>query len=185
MSSQTPVAVPSEARSQAVHIRCPSGADGASVWSLIAQTPALDGNSLYCNLLQCTHFAETCAVAESEGEVVGWLSAYVPPGQPDTLFVWQVCVAESARGQGLAHRLLTAILQRPGSAAIRFIQSTITADNSPSWALFEKVARALDAPLQRQPHFDREVHFGGTHATEHLVTIGPFAPEALGQATAA
>ena len=40
--------------------RMPNAADGPAVSQLIASSPPLDTNSAYCNLLQCTDFAETC-----------------------------------------------------------------------------------------------------------------------------
>jgi L-2,4-diaminobutyric acid acetyltransferase len=155
-------------------LRMPVAADGPAVWKLIAATPSLDKNSLYCNLLQCSHFAATCTLAERDGTVVGWMSGYVPPDQPDTLFVWQVCVGEAARGQGLARRMIGEVLARPGAQAITHIACTITENNAPSWALFGSVARLLNVPLARQEHFTRAVHFDGSHDSELAVTIGPF-----------
>src|SRR5687768_5620385 len=88
------------------NIRAPRGTDGAAIWSLIQAQPSLDDNSLYCNLLQATHFAGTCALAEQDGEFVGWVSGYVPPEQQEMLFIWQVCVDKAAQGQGLGRRLI-------------------------------------------------------------------------------
>lgn len=155
-------------------IRMPVAADGPAVWKLIAATPSLDKNSLYCNLLQCSHFAATCALAERDGAVEGWLSGYVPPEQADTLFVWQVCVAEAARGQGLARRMIGNVLARADAQSIERIACTITADNAPSWALFGSIARALKAELVQGEHFTRAEHFDGGHDSELAVSIGPF-----------
>src|SRR3546814_6183592 len=47
-----------------IHYRRPQKADGPAIWALIRSIQALDDNSLYCNLLQCSHFADTCALAE-------------------------------------------------------------------------------------------------------------------------
>ena len=165
-------------------IRLPDAADGPAVWDLIAATPALDGNSLYCNLLQCSHFAATCAIAEQDGVVVGWMSGYVPPDQPDTLFVWQVCVGAAARGQGLARRLIVDVLARPAARPLTRLACTITEDNAPSWALFGSMARALAAPMARAEHFSRAVHFAGAHASEMAVSIGPFDRRHLAALTA-
>lgn len=170
---------PSADRRIAVTIRAPRREDGAAVWQLVADTASLDDNSMYCNLLQCSHFASTCAIAEMDGAVVGWVSGYIPPEHPDTYFVWQVCVAEKARGQGLAKRLINAVLARGACADVRHVQSTITSQNKPSWALFGSIAETLDTDLVRQPHFKQDAHFAGKHETEFLVTIGPFAREAL------
>ena len=154
--------------------RMPQGSDGAGIWQLVREAGSLDENSMYCNLLQCTHFAKTCILAESAGEIAGWLSAYIPPDEPETLFVWQVCVAEHARGQGLARKLVEGVLEREACANVTSLKTTITPDNSASWALFRGVARSLGAPLDHAAHFEKDAHFGGAHETEHLVTIGPF-----------
>lgn len=164
---------------QSVSIRAPRYEDGSDVWQLVADTASLDDNSMYCNLLQCSHFAATCALAEMDGEIVGWVSGYIPPEHPDTYFVWQVCVAEKARGKGLAKRLINAVLARKACGGVTRVQSTITRDNKPSWALFGSIADTLDTDLARKPHFKRDDHFAGKHETEFLVTIGPFEREVL------
>ncbi|HEY8594350.1 MAG TPA: diaminobutyrate acetyltransferase [Devosiaceae bacterium] len=158
-----------------VTIRRPAASDGPAVWQLVKQSGSLDENSMYCNLLQCTHFAQTCAIAEIGGEVAGWLSGYIPPEEPDVLFVWQVCVSSRLRGQGIARRLVDDVLSRRVCSAVTSIHSTITLDNDPSWALFGSIAEGLDANLHSEPHFTTEKHFDGAHDTEHLVMIGPFA----------
>ena len=48
------------------------------------QRRPLDENSMYCNLVQCEHFSETCVIAELDGVIVGWISAFIPPDAPDT-----------------------------------------------------------------------------------------------------
>jgi L-2,4-diaminobutyric acid acetyltransferase len=169
----------------APHIRAPESRDGPNVWRLINAAGALDPNSLYCNLLQCSHFAATCALAEIDGEIVGWMSGYVPPDQGDTLFVWQVCVADAARGHGLGRRLITSVLKRPNCADVRHVECTITKANAASWALFSKVARAMDADLESQPHFLRDTHLDGLHESEIRVTIGPFETKGVRSAKAA
>lgn len=175
LATVTPQHVPTSQ----ISIRAPRRDDGAAVWKLVRDTAGLDDNSMYCNLLQCSHFASTCALAELDGEVVGWISGYIPPEHPEALFVWQVCVSEKARGRGLARRLITAVLARSVCSAVSRIQSTITKDNTASWALFGSIAERLDADLTRAPHFQRDDHFDGHHETEFLVTIGPFERDAL------
>lgn len=161
--------------SAAIQFRKPSPEDGPAVRDLINSIRALDDNSLYCNLLQCSHFADTCAVAEAGDDIVGWVSGYIPPNAPDTLFIWQVAVDAAARGQGVGKRLIRTLLARDECTAVRHIHSTITKDNKASWALFRGIADELDAPLTSDAHFERDTHFDGAHPTEHLVEIGPFA----------
>ena len=111
--------------------------------------PPLDPNSAYCNLLQCTDFADSCIVAECDDAVVGWVSGYRPPIAPEYFFVWQVAVSSAARSQRLAGRMIEALLSRPQQAGITHLTTTITDDNAASWALFEGLARRWNAPVAR------------------------------------
>lgn len=164
-----------EARDGAnLRLRAPAKEDGVAVWDLVAACAPLDRNSLYCNILQCTHFAGTCVLAERAGTTLGWLSAYRPPEEPSTLFVWQIAVHEEVRGEGLAHAMLENLLARPHLNDIHNIKATITPDNGASWGLFESLARRLDAPVERIDWLERDRHFGGRHPPETLISIGPF-----------
>lgn len=154
--------------------RHPEKSDGARVWNLIKECPPLDQNSLYCNLLQCTHFADTCILAERNQEIVGWVSGYRPPNDPEALFVWQVAVHGSARGEGLGKSMIETLLNDPRAAPVSRLQTTITKDNGASWALFKSIAKELDAKFDEKAWLERDREFEGAHATEHLVTIGPF-----------
>lgn len=166
-----------------ISLRVPVAEDAFALHELVKNSPPLDSNSLYCNLLHCTHFSSTSVAAlasppassTAAPELVGFVSAYIPPQQSDTLFVWQVVVASSARGQGLGRRMLDALLQRSSCSAVRFMDTTITAENKASWALFRSWARARGCSYTRRIHFDRERHLGGRHDSEYLARIGPFA----------
>ena len=153
----------------------PSAADGMAVNKLVASCPPLDTNSAYCNLLQASHFSETSVAARFEdGEIAGFVSGYIIPNQPNTLFVWQVAVSEKARGQGLAKKMVLSLLERSSCSDVRYIETSITATNEGSWALFRRLAKQLEAPLEESILFDKQDHFKGQHDTEHLVKIGPF-----------
>jgi len=162
---------PKTARRTNVGLRKPTVADGAEVWALIGACKPLDENSMYFNLIQCDHFADTCILAEREGQIVGWISGHIPPEKPDTLFVWQVAVSPAARGLGLAGRMLRALFDRPELADVSRIETTITRDNKPSWCLFRAFARKRGGILTHAPHYEKTVHFDGNHATEYLVEI--------------
>jgi L-2,4-diaminobutyric acid acetyltransferase len=154
-----------------VTFRMPRKDDGAAVWQLIRDCGPLDDNSMYCNLLQCDHFADTCVVAERDGRIVGWISGYIVPGEDDTLFVWQVAVSEAARGLGVGKRMLAHLLDREVCRDVGRLKTTITRDNEASWALFGSFAKAMEGTMARKAHFERDDHFEGHHDTEYMVTI--------------
>lgn len=151
--------------------RQPEASDGPEIWELVRNCKPLDENSMYCNLLQCDHFSDTCVVAELDGEIVGWVSGYVVPDEPETVFVWQVAVDASARGMGLGKRMLDALLDRPACEDVTRLKTTITRDNAASWALFRKLARSYGGSLSSEAHFTRDEHFRDSQKTEHMVTI--------------
>lgn len=158
-------------------ITAPTAEDAAEVHALIAACPPLDTNSLYANLIQCTHFSAACAVARIDGKVMGWVSGHRPPAAEATYFLWQVAVHPDARGRGLARQMIGDIFSRAEQGGIRQLQTSITRANDVSWALFRSLATSLSAPMRDEPWFDRHRHFGGQHATEYLVTIGPLAAQ--------
>ena len=97
---------------ESIRLRIPEPSDGLAVSKLIASCPPLDTNSVYCNLLQCSHFSQTSIAAELNQALVGFVSGYRLPDRPDTLFIWQVAISDQARGHGLATRMVNALLQR-------------------------------------------------------------------------
>lgn len=160
--------------SQEILLRSPVAEDGMAVFKLVKQSPPLDINSVYCNLLQCSHFSSTSVAAERAGELLGFISAYLIPERNDTLFIWQVAVSQKARGQGLASRMIGHILNREQCQQVSFIETTITEDNLASWALFKSLAVRLDTEINHSVLFDRDKHFDGEHDSEMLVRVGPF-----------
>ena len=154
-------------------LRAPLPEDGVAVNQLVERCTPLDPNSLYCNLLQCSHFASTSVAAFLKGELVGFISGYCVPERANTLFIWQVAVDESARGLGLAGNMIASLLERDSCNAVDFIETTITEENQASWCLFEGVARRLKVELNRSIMFDKAMHLNNEHASEVLVKIGP------------
>lgn len=155
-------------------LRRPFSDDGMALNQLVARCPPLDLNSMYCNLLQCSHFADTCVAAYRGEELVGFVSGYIVPSEPSILFIWQVVVAPLARKGGLASSMLLEVLDRPECRAVTHLHTTVTPDNSPSIALFSRLAGRLNAPLKQKTWFERERHFGGRHPDEILLELGPF-----------
>ncbi len=158
-----------------VLLRVPCPEDAVGVHDLVRACPPLDGNSLYCNLLQCTHWAGTSVLAERAGEIAGFVAGHRIPDRPDTVFVWQVAVAPAFRGMRLGGCMLDALLARPACSGVTHLEATLTADNRASRRLFDGFARRHGAALERRLLFDARRHFAGRYASELLLRIGPLA----------
>ena len=154
--------------------RTPQSTDGQAVHALVSRCPPLDTNSLYCNLLQCSYFRDSSIAVEHNGEIASFVSGFVTHTKPDVLFIWQVAVDEKYRGLGLAKKMILELLKRKGLKSVKYIETTITPDNTSSWHLFKSVSVALETELKSETLFDQTKHFNNQHASEQLVKIGPF-----------
>jgi L-2,4-diaminobutyric acid acetyltransferase len=156
-------------------LRQPERGDGAVLHELVASCPPLDLNSRYAYLLLCEHHARTSVIAEHDGVVVGAITAYVPPTQPDTLFVWQVAVATQARGNKVGTRMLQHLLQHCiAPRRLRWLETTINPDNHASRGLFTQFARRHGAACTTRTLFSRTDFGESGHEEECLYKIGPW-----------
>jgi len=154
--------------------REPIANDGPALYELVQRCKPLDLNSRYCYLILCKHFSSTCVVAEHQGVVLGCMTAYVPPDQPDTLFVWQIAVDASLRGQGVAKRLLAEVLARPALQGIRFVEATVNPSNDASRNIFKSLARQYDCEINETLLFAEDLLGDGEHEQENLIRVGSF-----------
>lgn len=150
----------------------PTVGDGGALWRIARETRVLDLNSSYSYLLWCRDFSHTSVVARSGGQACGFVIGYRRPDAGDTLFVWQVAVDAEQRGQRLARRMLDHLVDRPAPQPVRWLETTVTADNAASVALFTGFARDRGSSLSRDVLFS-SVHFPDGHAAELLFRIGP------------
>lgn len=164
-----------------ISLRTPVPEDGAPIHNLIRKSAFLDDNSLYCYLVIATHFSQTTVVATMGDDLVGVVTGYIPPEQPDTLFVWQVAVDTPAQKRGLAGRMLRHILDRDACREIRYVETTVTSDNQASRAMFDSLARKLGCEINEEIMFDRQKHFLNLHDSEYKLRIGPFDNKAADQ----
>ncbi|CAM5666232.1 MULTISPECIES: diaminobutyrate acetyltransferase [Streptomyces] len=150
--------------------------DGAAIWRIARDSKALDLNSSYSYLLWCRDFAATSAVArDGAGEPAAFITGYLRPESPQTLFVWQVAVDAAHRGRGLAAALLDGLVARTAEERnVCRLETTITADNAASNRLFASFAERHGAPLTREVLLDAGLFPEQGHDAEVLHRIGPF-----------
>lgn len=161
-----------DAEFDGITLRPPVKEDGAALHTLVRLNPPLDMNSVYCNVLQCSHFSDTCILAEKEGRLIGYVTGYIMPGNPEVYFLWQVGVSPEGRGHGLAVKMIRAILARDFCRGIRELNTTITKSNEASRRLFHSLAGKEDAEITEEEEYFSEEVLGGNKA-ESLFRIRP------------
>lgn len=145
------------------------------MWRLARGT--VDTNSPYSYLMLGEYFAENCAVAERDGEMVGFVTGFRPFEDPETLFIWQIAVDESVRGLGVGSRLLDDVVGRPRVPRLRYLEATVTPGNQPSKRLFRAFAERWKAECQEEELFARSdfpADAEETHDPEIRFRIGAF-----------
>jgi L-2,4-diaminobutyric acid acetyltransferase len=154
-------------------LRQPLEEDGAGVWALIEEAGVLDLNSSYSYLMLCKFFPDTCVVAENNDDIVGFISAFRPPNDDDVIFVWQVAVASSERGEGLASRMLQDLLEREDCSEVQYLEATVSPSNIPSQSLFRGLARKLNTQCEVSECFPENMFPDEGHEVEMTYRIGP------------
>lgn len=157
-----------------ITIKEPTIADGQALWNTVKQIPELDLNSSYCYYLIAHHFSKTSALAFLEGEVCGFVTGYLKPEDPSTLFVWQMGVSPKARKQGLAVRMIKHILSQKLCKNVSHIEATTSESNVASLSVFKKIASHLNTPLEILPFLSATEFPEEGHKDEMLLKLGPF-----------
>lgn len=163
-------------RAQLVSYRHPDAEDGAALWRLTAESQILDLNSTYAYVLWSAHFSATSVVAEYDSTPIGYITGYRRPDSPATLMVWQVAVAASARGHGIAAAMLDWLVTTVARPDERLtVETTVGPSNTASMALFTAFARNERVALTHHKGFPAHL-FPDAHEPEPLLRIGPLAP---------
>jgi L-2,4-diaminobutyric acid acetyltransferase len=163
----------SDQEDEHIIFRNPDIKDGKKLWEITKRSEKLDLNSPYYYLIMCTHFAQTSIVAEKKEEIVGFVTAYIPPPSPETIFVWQVAVDNKFRGKGIAGRMLLAVINNAIKLNVKYLDATITPSNLASINLFTSTAKKVGAPFEFEKVYFSEMDLGGGHEPEKLFRIGP------------
>lgn len=155
-----------------VDFREPTLQDAPKIYELVKNCPPLDVNSEYLYILICHHFSKTSVIAEDGSKIVGLISAYLPPEQQDTLFIWQVATHKNYRKMGLAQKMAENILSRDYCDNVKYIEATVTPSNIPSRKFFESLAAGTYGNFNIESLFTKK-HFSSAHEPEDLIRIGP------------
>ncbi|WP_436838567.1 diaminobutyrate acetyltransferase [Nocardia nova] len=153
-------------------IRAPRVTDGATMWQIAVDSQVLDANTSYAYLLWCRDFHATSVVAEIDSQTAGFVTGYLRPQAPDTLFIWQVAVDHAFRGRGVGVAMLDHLVEQVAEQGVSVLETTVSPDNEASIAMFSSLARRRGAEIIRQVLFEPK-DFPDGHESEDLYRIAP------------
>jgi L-2,4-diaminobutyric acid acetyltransferase len=118
-------------------------------------------------------FRETSMVVDIDGELAGFVTGYIRPSYPDTLFLWQTATVlnhgVTNLGLNLIDELIKSVQKR---TAIRYVEATIDPQNRAIAMQFRLLARKLKADKSEEVRFAVK-DFAQLEHDEQLIRIGP------------
>lgn len=151
--------------------------DGPAVADLVRETGILDPNSNYAYVLIGDRFGRHSLVAEEGGAIIGFVSGFLDPREPSTLFLWQIGLRAGSRGRGLGKKLLRAFISLPANALAESLETTVAIDNLPSRRLFDAFSRDIGASIEAIGVYAGALLDG--NAEETILRIAPLPPRAI------
>ncbi|MFJ7150869.1 diaminobutyrate acetyltransferase [Streptomyces sp. NPDC100445] len=152
--------------------RAPVPEDGPAVWKLVENTPGLDSNSVYYYTLWFRDFADGSLVATVDDELVGFLTGYRRPDEPDTYFVWQTAVNPRHGIPFLGVKLFQAAAEQQVADGARYVEATVSAENKAILMVLKQFAKKHSAQVETRVLFPGSL-FPDSHHDEVLYRIGP------------
>ncbi|MGW4322228.1 diaminobutyrate acetyltransferase [Streptomyces sp. NPDC004684] len=158
-------------KKQAV-FRAPVPEDGPAVWKLVENTPGLDSNSIYYYTLWFRDFTDGSLIATVDDEIVGFLTGYRRPEEPETYFVWQTAVNPRHGIPFLGVKLFQAAADRQVAQGARYVEATVSAENKAILMVLKQFAKKHSAHIETRVLFPGSL-FPDSHHDEVLYRIGP------------
>lgn len=156
-----------------VEFKTPTADDGKEMFRIVKESKVLDVNSSYSYLMWGKYFNETSIIAQHEDGVIGFVTGFLKPESPDTLFIWQVAVDPKFRGNGLATKLISRLISKLKNQNIRYIEATVTPSNEPSSNLFKGLAKKYETKCEIFECFSEDQFPDPSHEAELAYQIGP------------
>lgn len=150
----------------------PEKKDAAEIHAMLQPyKPYVGTNPRYTYLLICEHFNDTSLVAKTlAGEIVGFIAAYLPPNQRNTLFLWEIAVKEGYHGNNLYIRMVKHICKRIRPT---YLEATVNPSNASSIKRLKQLSSIFTCNCTNYTLFPSEYFGNQEHEDEVLYRIGP------------
>jgi L-2,4-diaminobutyric acid acetyltransferase len=128
-------------------IRLMTESDFPAVWEIVKDSKILDIHTPYTYWAQLNMFPTLMFVAESNSEIVGFVSGIGHFRKDSEAFIWQIGVSEKCRRQGVGMALLSRFREVAKDHGFTRLSLTIADDNPGSKMAFEKFAKAVGSQM--------------------------------------
>ncbi|OEV04306.1 GNAT family N-acetyltransferase [Streptomyces oceani] len=155
-----------------VVLRVPLPEDSPAAWKLAENTPDLDSNSLHYYALWFLDFADGSLVVTLNDELIGFLTGYRRPDEPETYFVRQTAVNPRRGIPFLREKLFQAAADQEVARGVRYVETTVCAENKSIIMMLKRFADKHSASIETRVLFP-SVLFSEIHHDEVLYRIGP------------
>jgi L-2,4-diaminobutyric acid acetyltransferase len=105
-------------------------------------------------------------------ELVGFLTGYRRPDEPDTYFVWQTAVNPRHGIPFLGVKLFQAAADEQVAKGARYVEATVSAENKAIIMVLKQFAKKHSAQVETRLLFPADL-FADSHHDEVLYRIGP------------
>lgn len=100
----------------------------------------LDLHSPFTYWILAKYFRDYCFILLEEDKIIGFISSIKSASDYNNLYLWQIGIAESKRGQGYAAMLIDKVVEQARKSDCKKIQFSIAPENEPSHNAFNSYA---------------------------------------------
>jgi L-2,4-diaminobutyric acid acetyltransferase len=152
-------------------LRTPETKDKGRVTAPVGTALPRDTRGISGTVVGQDAFHETSVLAEMNGELLGRITGYLLPYDPETLFIWHIEVSDAAPGTALSMRMLRHLLQQKSCAGVTRVQTVISSDDEAPWLQFRQFAGKQNTSMDIQPYYTQALEPHKRHENDNLVTI--------------
>lgn len=145
-----------------IKIRTAEYNDVAEIYNLITAHSGLDINSEYFYHHMLIEHRHNCAVIHDKKFIHGFCISYFH--KPNSLFIWQLMVGESVRGQGFGWKIVDYVIR---IAKPKYASATVT--NKKTKSLFCDVFSENEFKVRTEPYIIKNSFIDQSHSEEILV----------------
>lgn len=161
-----------------LNLRPCTAEDVDEVRRFVASCAPLEVHTAFTYWVTFEHWGDFCFVLLKEDRITGYVSAIGSGRHRDTIYLWQIGVAEELRHRGMAQHLISAVVGAAVAKGYRTAQVSIAKDNEASRRAFERYATSRGNRFTAMKEISLRDSFSGDLIQETCfeLTLHPSSP---------